>query len=66
LVEKGDIAAAMRLLFFERRLIVEGAGALTTATHLKEHKRFQGKTCVLIVCGGNIDPTKFLSVENAK
>ena len=66
LVEEGDIAAAMRLLFFERRLVVEGAGALTTAAYLKEHERFQGKTCALVVCGGNIDPNKFLSLMSAK
>jgi threonine dehydratase len=66
LVEEGDIAAAMRLLFFESRLVVEGAGALTTAADLKEHERFQGKTCALVVCGGNIDPNRFLSLVSAK
>lgn len=66
LVEEGDIAAAMRLLFFERRLVVEGAGALTTAAYLKEHERFEGKTCALVVCGGNVDPTAFLSLVATK
>ena len=64
LVEEKDITAAMRYLFFEHRVIAEGAGALGVAAYLKENARFKDRSCALIVCGGNIDPRKFLTVVN--
>ena len=42
LVEEKDITAAMRYLFFEHRVIAEGAGALGVAAYLKENARFKG------------------------
>jgi threonine dehydratase len=65
-VEESDISAAMRYLFYEHRLIVEGAGALSVAAYLKERDRFTNYTCALIVCGSNIDPVTFLSIVDMK
>jgi threonine dehydratase len=62
LVDEDDIRAAMRYLFYEHKLVVEGAGALSVAAYVKEHDRFKDAHTALIVCGGNIDPKKFLSV----
>lgn len=64
LVEEADISAAMRYLFYEHRLVVEGAGALALAGFLKERERIHHYNSALIVCGGNIDPKKFLKVVN--
>jgi len=62
LVEESDITAAMRYLFYEHRLVVEGAGALSVAAYLKERARLSDYTCALLVCGSNIDPKKFLRI----
>ena len=62
LVEEADISAAMRYLFYEHRLVVEGAGALALAGYLKEQERLHDYTTALVVCGGNIDPKRFLRV----
>ena len=62
LVEEKDISAAMRYLFYEHRLVVEGAGALSVAAYLKEREQLTNYTCALIVCGSNIDPATFLRV----
>lgn len=66
LVEEADISAAMRYLFYEHRLVVEGAGALAVAGYLKERERVQSYNTALVVCGGNIDPKKFLKVVEAR
>ncbi len=66
LVEESDISAAMRYLFYEHRLVVEGAGALTVAAYLKERLRLADYTCVLLVCGSNIDPENFLRIMDMK
>ncbi len=51
---------ALALLFAEAKLVVEPAGAATTALLLSEHgARFRGKHVGLIVCGANIDITNF-------
>lgn len=66
LVEESDISAAMRYLFYEHRLVVEGAGALSVAAYLKERDRLKDYTCALVVCGSNIDPTTFLRIVDMK
>jgi threonine dehydratase len=62
LVEEADIYAAMRYLFFEHRIVVEGAGALAVAAFLKERERIHECNTALLVCGGNIDPKRFLKI----
>jgi threonine dehydratase len=66
LVEERDISAAMRYLFFEHRLVVEGAGALSVAAYLKERERLTDYTCALLMCGSNIDPTAFIRIVDMK
>jgi threonine dehydratase len=66
LVEERDISAAMRYLFFEHRLVVEGAGALSVAAYLKERERLTDYTCALLVCGSNIDPAAFIRIVDMK
>jgi threonine dehydratase len=66
LVEESDIRAAMGYLFYEHRLVVEGAGALAVAAFLKEQARFEDANVALLVCGGNIDPKKFLTILNRR
>jgi threonine dehydratase len=62
LVEEEEIVAAMRYLFFEHRLVVEGAGALAVAAYLKEQERFQDLHTALVICGGTIDIERFLGL----
>lgn len=59
LVEEEEIVAAMRYLFFEHRLVVEGAGALAVAAYLKEQERFRDLHTALVLCGGTIDMHRF-------
>jgi threonine dehydratase len=62
LVEEEEIVGAMRYLFYEQRLVVEGAGALAVAGYLKEQERFQDLHCGLLLCGGNIEMRRFCSL----
>ena len=53
-----DAIARAILLFLERKkLVVEGAGAVTLAALLLHGERFCGKRVVLVLSGGNIDFT---------
>jgi threonine dehydratase len=52
----------MKYLFFEHRLVVEGAGALAVAAYSKERDRLKDKNCALVVCGGNIEAERFLEI----
>ncbi len=55
-VVKEDSVAMAILLFMERKkLVVEGAGAVSLAAMLENQERFKRKRVVLIVSGGNID-----------
>ncbi len=65
LVEEEEIVAAMRYLFFEHRLVVEGAGALAVAAYLKEQERFRDLHTALVICGGSIDMRRFLTLVKA-
>jgi threonine dehydratase len=62
LVEEDEIVAAMKYLFMEHRLVVEGSGALVVAGYMKEQDVFKDKNCALVVCGGNIDAERFCDV----
>lgn len=58
IVVKEDSIAMSILLFLERKkLVVEGAGAVTLAALMENRERFRGKRMVLVVSGGNIDFT---------
>lgn len=55
LLTEEEIEAAIRLLFEEHRLVVEGSGALSVGGLLKRAGHFKGKKVVATVCGRNID-----------
>ena len=54
LVTEAEIEAAIRLLFEQHRLVVEGSGALSVSGLLKRKEDFKGKRVVAVVCGRNI------------
>jgi threonine dehydratase len=54
LVTEEEIKRALSVLIGQHHILVEGAGALSTAAFLRDLKRFAGKTVVLIVSGARI------------
>jgi threonine dehydratase len=56
-VSEESIAKAILLFLERKKLVVEGAGAVTLAGLLELRERFQGKRVVLVLSGGNIDFT---------
>jgi len=54
-VSDDEIAAAVLNLIERKRIVAEGAGAAPLAALLKEKTKISGSTCVLVICGGNID-----------
>jgi threonine dehydratase len=57
LVREDSIAQAILLFLERKKLVVEGAGAVTLAALLENRERFRGKRVVLVLSGGNIDFT---------
>lgn len=57
LVREDSVAGAILLFLERKKLVVEGAGAVSLAALLENRKRFAGKHVVLVVSGGNIDFT---------
>lgn len=55
LLTEHEIEAAIRLLFEQHRLVVEGSAALAVGGLLKHKERFQGKKVAVAVCGRNIN-----------
>lgn len=55
LLTEAEIEGAIRLLFEQHRLVVEGSAALAVGGLLKQRERFIGKKVVAVVCGRNID-----------
>ena len=53
LVTEDEIAAAMRRVYDDRGWTIEGAAGVALAAFLKEAARYQGKTVVVVICGGN-------------
>jgi threonine dehydratase len=62
LLSEDEIAAAIRLLFEQHRLISEGSGALGIGGLLKYKEKFKGKKVVSVVCGRNIDLDVFKKI----
>jgi threonine dehydratase len=61
-VEEAEIETAIRGLAAEEHLIVEGAGAVSTAAVLAKRVVQPGQTAVVMVTGGNIDIDRFADV----
>src|SRR5208283_615279 len=57
LVSEEVIAEAMLLFLERKKLVVEGAGAVSLATLLEHKEDLRGKRVVLVVSGGNVDFT---------
>lgn len=57
LVREDSIAGAILLFLERKKLVVEGAGAVSLAALMENRERFAGKRVILIVSGGNIDFT---------
>ncbi len=57
MVREDSIAQAILLFLERKKLVVEGAGAVTLAALLENKERFRGKRVVLVLSGGNIDFT---------
>jgi threonine dehydratase len=55
-VDEDEIAEAILILIEQKRIIAEGAGAVTLAALLKARRPFRGPVCLMIT-GGNIDVT---------
>ncbi|MFP4082878.1 MAG: threonine/serine dehydratase [Candidatus Aminicenantes bacterium] len=54
LVTEDEIKEAIKLCISKHHLLIEGAGALSVASYVKEKKRFKNKNVVLILSGAKI------------
>ncbi len=62
LLTEEEIAASIRLLFEQHRLVSEGSGALGVGGLLQRKEQFKGKKVVAVVCGRNIDLEVFKKI----
>jgi threonine dehydratase len=62
LLSEDEIAAAVRLLFEQHRLVAEGSGVLGIGGILKNKEKLKGKKVVAVVCGRNIDLEVFKQI----
>lgn len=61
LVSEESILRAMQFLYEQESLLIEGAGAVTTAALMENASEFEGKKVVLTLSGGNISKEDLLS-----
>ncbi len=61
-VNESAIEQGVEVLFSNHKMIAEGAGASPVAALLQNHARFAGKTVVLVISGGNIDPALLATI----
>ena len=62
LLSENEIAASIRLLFEQHRLVSEGSGVMSIGGLLKRKAHFKGKKVVAVVCGRNIDLEVFKKI----
>ena len=62
LVSEDQIAEAMRLLYEQESLIVEGAAGVALGVLLAHGSRFSGQRVGVVLCGRNVDWTTFQTV----
>jgi threonine dehydratase len=60
LVSENEIKQAIRLLAETERIIVEGAAGVALAAFLKMASSLQGKNVAIVLCGRNINFSKFM------
>ena len=61
-VTDAEVAEAMRLYWTATHNAAEGAGAAPLAALMQERAAVAGRRCAVILCGGNVDATKFATV----
>jgi len=61
-VEESAIKDGIKSAHDELDITIEGAAAVTIAALKKEKEKFKDRTVVLIICGGNIDPSLYQSL----
>ncbi len=62
LVTEAEIAAGMRHLFIEERLVTEGGAAVGVAALLAGKVALEGRRTAILVSGQNVDMARFLAV----
>ncbi len=62
LVQEKSILEAIRILYEKENLVIEGAGAASTAVLLEHKSQFIGKRVVAVVSGGNISEEEVVSL----
>ena len=58
-VKEDAIARAMRRIYREERLVVEGAAGVAVASFVQHKERFRDKRVAIVICGGNVDMDQF-------
>jgi len=62
LLSEKEIAASIRILFEQHRLVSEGSGAMSVGGLIKRKERFKGKKVVAAICGRNVDLEVFKKI----
>lgn len=62
LVREDEIEHAVSMLITIEKTVVEGAGAVGLAALFAHRAMFKGRTCGIVLCGGNIDARLLASV----
>jgi threonine dehydratase len=62
LVSEKSILEAIRVLYEKEKLVIEGAGAASTAVLLEHKSELIGKRVVAVVSGGNISEEEVISL----
>jgi threonine dehydratase len=65
LVTEAEILEATRRVYRDDKELIEGAAAVAVAGFAKTAQSYQGKTVVILICGGNVDPTFEAKVTQA-
>ena len=65
-VSDAEVAQAMRYAFNILKLVVEPGGGVALAALLAGKLQLAGRTAVIILSGGNVDPTLFAKVINGE
>jgi threonine dehydratase len=66
LVSEAEILAAMRLILATEHWVIEGAAAVAVAAFLKEAERYRGRNAVIVLCGRNVSPEVWRTVQTAE
>ncbi len=61
-VSDAEVKEAMRVAFSELKLVVEPGGAAAFAALLAGRIRLDGRTAVVVLSGGNVDPIAFAEI----